>query len=167
MLQCTGALSTCNLVGFALESKCHTGQTIVYDAVGKLGWSVDIRTHRIGVIIERLLVPDWDKDSVKQASVKERPVFTQPTIIKQDHSGWFSWGWPWPRKGKRGENDEHDDEPAPDEPVDEPVEDDPSSPSEPPREKKPPKSHVPKPQIFSECRDCFKWDFFDDFGDGK
>lgn len=28
-----------------MESKCHLGQTILYDTVNKLGWSVDIRTH--------------------------------------------------------------------------------------------------------------------------
>jgi hypothetical protein len=42
---CTGKLSSCYAAGFAMESKCHLGQTILYDTVNKLGWSVDIRTH--------------------------------------------------------------------------------------------------------------------------
>jgi len=42
----SGTLSTCYAAGFALEAKCHQGKTILYDTVNKLGWSVDIRTHR-------------------------------------------------------------------------------------------------------------------------
>ncbi|KAK9900904.1 alpha/beta-hydrolase [Cystobasidium minutum MCA 4210] len=166
---CTGAFSTCGLVGFALESKCHTGQTIIYDAVGKLGWSVDIRTHRIGTIIERLLIPDWDRDggaaSSTDVSTETKIIQQAPVFVSQDHS-WFSWGWPWPRKGKRHEDesppsdgpDEGNGDRNDDQPEEPPVE-----PTKPPKNKEP-RSHVPKPQINSECRDCFKWEFFDDFG---
>lgn len=34
---------------------------IRYDTVSKLGWSVDIRTHGIRVVIEKLLSTDWDE----------------------------------------------------------------------------------------------------------
>jgi lipase ATG15 len=165
------------LVGFALESKCHTGQTIIYDAVGKLGWAVDIRTHRIGTLIERLLIPDWDKE---EASGKEEStafvsdLLARPKIDKPNNR-WFSWGWPWPRpgKGKRGHGDDDLDSGDPDDQPDEGDGDgddgnepeEPTDPAQPPPHKgKPSKSHVPKPQINSECRDCFKWEFFDDFG---
>ncbi|CED84793.1 alpha beta-hydrolase [Phaffia rhodozyma] len=57
---CTGKLSSCYVAGFALEARCHLGETILYDTVNKLGWSVDIRTHRIGEVINRILNVDWD-----------------------------------------------------------------------------------------------------------
>ena len=74
---CTGSLSTCGLVGFALESRCHSGQTILYDTVGELGWSVDVRTHPISQIIEKVLIPGWD---------------AKPS------TNW--WKWPWGGSGK-------------------------------------------------------------------
>lgn len=42
---CTGKLSSCYAAGFALEARCHLGQTVLYDTVNELGWSVDVRTH--------------------------------------------------------------------------------------------------------------------------
>ncbi|KAH8831375.1 alpha/beta-hydrolase [Flagelloscypha sp. PMI_526] len=56
---CTGVLSSCALGGYAMESKCHTGVTIVYDTIQNLSWSSDVRTHTIGTIIERLLSEPW------------------------------------------------------------------------------------------------------------
>lgn len=52
---CTGAGSSCYYGGFALETRCHIGKSIVYDTVNELKWSVDIRTHGIAVIIDSLL----------------------------------------------------------------------------------------------------------------
>lgn len=52
---CTGRVSPCSQAGYALETKCHLGMTIVYDTVGRLNWSVDIRTHPIGELIKRVL----------------------------------------------------------------------------------------------------------------
>ncbi|KAL7409403.1 Alpha/Beta hydrolase protein [Mrakia frigida] len=64
---CTGTLSTCYAAGFALEAKCHQGKTILYDTVNKLGWSVDIRTHSIVQVIEKILNEDWnDGDGRKE-----------------------------------------------------------------------------------------------------
>jgi lipase ATG15 len=60
---CTGSLSWCALGGFALESRCHAGQTILYDTVSELGWSIDIRTHGIVQVIEHILKSDWDATS--------------------------------------------------------------------------------------------------------
>jgi hypothetical protein len=57
---CTGVLSSCFIGGYALESRCHLGRTILYDTAGKLHWSVDVRTHRIGVLIDQVLNNDWD-----------------------------------------------------------------------------------------------------------
>ncbi|KAF9395938.1 putative lipase atg15 [Podila verticillata] len=49
---CTGPRSSCYLTGFAMESKCHTGRTCVYDTVGEDKWRVDIRSHRLLDVIE-------------------------------------------------------------------------------------------------------------------
>lgn len=42
-----------------MESRCHLGLSIVYDTVSNLSWSVDVRTHPILTIIERLLSEPW------------------------------------------------------------------------------------------------------------
>ncbi|GAA5967298.1 hypothetical protein JCM11641_000505 [Rhodosporidiobolus odoratus] len=93
---CTGAISTCAIAGFALESRCHTGKTILYDTVGRLGWSVDVRTHPIHVIIEQLLKEDWG---------------VKPKSLVQTATKWAAGkkvgrlGW-WPGKGKKGDDDD-------------------------------------------------------------
>jgi lipase ATG15 len=56
---CTGILSSCALGGYAMESRCHLGKSIIYDTVSVLQWSVDIRTHGILQIINRLLAEPW------------------------------------------------------------------------------------------------------------
>ncbi|KAJ7613852.1 Alpha/Beta hydrolase protein [Mycena polygramma] len=57
---CTGITSPCSLGGFALETRCHLGQRILYDTVSQRGWSVDSRTHSIQYLIDKLLNEDWD-----------------------------------------------------------------------------------------------------------
>jgi lipase ATG15 len=60
---CTGFGSPCSQAGYALETRCHIGKTIVYPTVEELGWRVDVRTHPIREIITRVLdVEDleWD-----------------------------------------------------------------------------------------------------------
>ncbi|BGP14598.1 Putative lipase atg15 [Rhodosporidiobolus nylandii] len=96
---CTGAISTCAIAGFALESRCHTGKTILYDTVGRLGWSVDVRTHPIHVVIEQLLKDDWG---------------VKPKGLVKTARSWAgrsaqAWGW-WPGKGKKGEGDDDGDD---------------------------------------------------------
>ncbi|KAG0032089.1 putative lipase atg15 [Podila clonocystis] len=49
---CNGKASACYYSGFAMESKCHTGRTCVYDPVTEDNWKVDIRTHRLFDSIE-------------------------------------------------------------------------------------------------------------------
>ncbi|KAF7312603.1 hypothetical protein MIND_00274400 [Mycena indigotica] len=56
---CNGVLSSCALAGYAMESRCHLGQSIIYDTVGNLSWSVDIRTHGIVNVIEKVLTEPW------------------------------------------------------------------------------------------------------------
>ena len=56
---CTGILSSCSIAGYALESRCHQGKTIVYDTVSNLSWSVDLRSHPIVNMIETILADPW------------------------------------------------------------------------------------------------------------
>ncbi|KJA19504.1 hypothetical protein HYPSUDRAFT_69247 [Hypholoma sublateritium FD-334 SS-4] len=56
---CNGVLSSCALGGYAMETACHLGKSIVYDTVSNSSWSVDVRTHGIVNVIERLLADPW------------------------------------------------------------------------------------------------------------
>ncbi|KAI8048415.1 alpha beta-hydrolase [Syncephalis plumigaleata] len=56
---CTGAGSSCYYAGYAMESKCHSGRSCVYDVTAKWGWKSDIRTHRITDVIEEV-IKKWD-----------------------------------------------------------------------------------------------------------
>ncbi|KAH9927261.1 alpha/beta-hydrolase [Fomitopsis serialis] len=56
---CNGVASSCAIAGYAMETKCHLGKVVRYDTVSELGWAVDIRTHGIRVIVEKLLASDW------------------------------------------------------------------------------------------------------------
>jgi len=60
---CTGFASLCTQGGFALETRCHLGKSIVYDTVNRLGWKVDVRNHVIkGVIMQVLEAEEeWEK----------------------------------------------------------------------------------------------------------
>lgn len=55
----------------ASTGRCHTGKTILYDTVTKLNWAADIRTHRIGVIIDQLLDHDWEEGKPVPEAVPE------------------------------------------------------------------------------------------------
>ncbi|TIC03918.1 alpha/beta-hydrolase [Wallemia mellicola] len=59
---CNGMLSPCNAAGFAMETRCHTGLSIVYDTVSKFGWAVDLRHHRIATVINEILEHEWKDD---------------------------------------------------------------------------------------------------------
>ncbi|KAF8638810.1 hypothetical protein AX17_001868 [Amanita inopinata Kibby_2008] len=68
---CNGITSSCALGGYAMETRCHLGKSIIFDTVGQLGWAVDVRTHTIKAVIERLLGADWDPKNGKQVPVAE------------------------------------------------------------------------------------------------
>lgn len=77
---CNGVLSSCALGGYAMETasvnfsdisyvavnflsvklcSCHLGKSIVFDTVSNASWTVDIRSHGIVNVIERLLAEPW------------------------------------------------------------------------------------------------------------
>lgn len=57
---CTGLGSACASAGYALETRCHLGKSIVFDTVNKLGWRVDVRKHPIRNIILEVLEHEFD-----------------------------------------------------------------------------------------------------------
>ncbi|KAH9939429.1 Alpha/Beta hydrolase protein, partial [Amylocystis lapponica] len=57
---CNGVTSYCAAGGYALETRCHLGNVIKYDTVSTLGWAVDLHTHGIKVVIEKLLSASWN-----------------------------------------------------------------------------------------------------------
>lgn len=66
---CTGVVSPCAQAGYALETRCHLGKSIVYDTVQKLGWHVDVRKHVIKEVILEVLdfEGDWpDGDGLER-----------------------------------------------------------------------------------------------------
>jgi len=98
---CTGVLSSCGLAGYALESKlvtafgirhqnwplvdyrCHLGKSSVYDTVSKLNWSADVRTHRIGVVIEQLLSSDWEEGKPVPEAFPEDDCVVRNFLVSQ------------------------------------------------------------------------------------
>lgn len=56
---CNGILSSCYATGYAMESRCHLGKTIVYDTVSNLSWHVDLRSHPIANMIDTILADPW------------------------------------------------------------------------------------------------------------
>ncbi|KAJ3994052.1 alpha/beta-hydrolase [Lentinula boryana] len=57
---CTGPFSPCSQTGYALETHCHLGQSIVFDTVTELGWRVDLRKHPIREVVG--LMEMWEQE---------------------------------------------------------------------------------------------------------
>ncbi|KZT11184.1 alpha/beta-hydrolase [Laetiporus sulphureus 93-53] len=70
---CNGVSSSCAIAGYAMETRCHLGNTILYDTITKLKWSADIRTHSIRVIVDKLLAEDWDTGDGNGGEIKAVP----------------------------------------------------------------------------------------------
>jgi len=98
---CNGVLSFCAVGGFALETKCHTGQSIIFDTVGKAGWQSDVRTHSIDQVIKRVLVEDWDEHRLDVVSS------STTSVEDRSASGEMGGGWwpPWKPKPKPDEEE--------------------------------------------------------------
>ncbi|KAK1217417.1 hypothetical protein PQX77_019957 [Marasmius sp. AFHP31] len=80
---CTGFGSPCAQAGYALETRCHLGKSIVYDTVGQLGWAVDVRTHPIRQVIRRLL----EMDDLTWEEGRDVP----RAVAEEDCSDCFKW----------------------------------------------------------------------------
>lgn len=132
---CTGTLSGCYVAGFALESKCHVGETILYDTVTVKGWAVDIRTHRISEVIHKVLADPWpvEKDGDDEGGGGGGgggdDDGDDDDDIPDPGTGWFWWGWGGNGKKKKPDWNKH--------------------------------GGVPKAVADEDCVDCYKWEFGD------
>lgn len=130
--ECVGATSLCANFGFAMESKCHSGKSIIYDTIGKLGWSSSVVTHRIATLVDDLLTEDWDKRVEKE---KAKSSSSSPAGIdaQSKHESWLnSIRLPWQRS-------EEDD-----------------------KKKKEKLGSVPALKSEKHCKDCLDWTFVDE-----
>ena len=67
VIVCPGWICLGNSVSYFLSRilalltghRCHLGKSIVYDTVSNLSWSVDVRTHGIVQVIEKVLSEPW------------------------------------------------------------------------------------------------------------
>ncbi|ORX95612.1 alpha/beta-hydrolase [Basidiobolus meristosporus CBS 931.73] len=54
---CNGPGSLCSIAGYAMDSKCHTGNVCTFDTVEEMGWKSSLHNHQIRRVINELLVP--------------------------------------------------------------------------------------------------------------
>ncbi|CAG8837841.1 4976_t:CDS:2, partial [Racocetra persica] len=57
---CNGKTSTCYHGGFAMETKCHLGNTCTYDTRAKLGWRRSIMNHALLPFINKV-INEWPR----------------------------------------------------------------------------------------------------------
>lgn len=62
-------------------NRCHLGKTILYDTVGNSSWSVDVRTHGIVTVIEKVLSDPWPPSAEIGREVPE-PVAEDDCIVR-------------------------------------------------------------------------------------
>ncbi|KAM6504285.1 alpha/beta-hydrolase [Amanita muscaria] len=68
---CNGVLSTCSSAGYAMETSCHLGKSIVYDTVSTLGWYVNIGNHGIVTVVNDVLGKPWPPSEQEGKEVPE------------------------------------------------------------------------------------------------
>ncbi|GME75261.1 unnamed protein product [Ambrosiozyma monospora] len=52
---CNGVSSICSVLGYAMETQCHSGQKCIYDTVADLGWEVSLWKHDLRIVIDDVL----------------------------------------------------------------------------------------------------------------
>ena len=63
-------------------ARCHLGKSIIYDTVTNASWAVDIRTHVIVAIIEKLLSKPWPPSQEIGREVPE-PIAEDDCIVSR------------------------------------------------------------------------------------
>ncbi|CAD6886319.1 unnamed protein product [Tilletia caries] len=165
MGDCQGTASICSSFGYAMESRCHTGKSIIYDTVAGLGWASSINLHRITFMADDILTMDWDKRVAAKGVVPKAKVQVLHNSSGSSREGWRvvaarrrrreeqeraegvkgkKWRWPWQRGD--GEKEEEDG-----------GKEDPDGPGG------DLKRAVPIARNEDSCRDCADWKFADKF----
>jgi lipase ATG15 len=52
---CNTVATVCSIAGYSMQSRCHTGDTCIYDTVKDFGWRSSSSTHRILSVIKDVL----------------------------------------------------------------------------------------------------------------
>jgi len=94
---CNGVLSSCSVAGYALETRCHLGQTAVWDTINELGWASDIRNHGIQAVVDKLLAEDgdWYTKKKKGEADHDGPVRSLPVPKPEDDDCLASECYEW------------------------------------------------------------------------
>jgi lipase ATG15 len=79
---CTGFCSLCVRTGYALETKCHLGKTIIFNTIEKLGWKVDVRKHIVNEVVHML-----ERNDVEWEEGREVPL-AYAEVNCTDCHGW-------------------------------------------------------------------------------
>lgn len=118
----------------------------MYDTVTVKGWSVDVRTHRIGEVISKVLMDPWPVDDRDGDGKSVTARNKSGDVEGEEGSGgvWADW-WGWKRRGPRpGDRPDDDD-------------DDGNDGGEDDKEKWDKHGGVPKVMSEDDCVDCYKW----------
>jgi len=88
---CTGFRSPCAQAGYALETKCHLGQSIIFDTVQRLQWKVDVRKHVIKTVVKDILEGGvwWGDDEEEEGGY--RKVAVPKPIIESECVDCYQW----------------------------------------------------------------------------
>jgi hypothetical protein len=71
---------------YPTNARCHLGKSIIYDTVTNASWAVDVRTHVIVAIIEKLLSEPWPPSEEIGREVPE-PVAEDDCIVSRVFCG--------------------------------------------------------------------------------
>ncbi|KAI0345336.1 alpha/beta-hydrolase, partial [Trametopsis cervina] len=88
---CTGAGSPCVAAGYALETRCHLGKSVVYDTVQKLGWKVDVRRHPIREVIVRVVERVWEVGFGWEVDERGRVRDVPEARVEEDCVDCYKW----------------------------------------------------------------------------
>jgi lipase ATG15 len=79
---CTGVRSPCASAGYAMETRCHLGKSIIYDTVGKLGWRASVSSHPIKKLILDVLELDqeWEEGRDVPLAIEESDCIVSPSV---------------------------------------------------------------------------------------
>ncbi|RXW20466.1 hypothetical protein EST38_g5389 [Candolleomyces aberdarensis] len=170
---CSGLYSACASAGYALETKCHLGKSIILDTVNRKRWLVDVRKHVIKEVVKLLDMPkegeaggvDWGDESGDNDDDDGGDEDPEPCkdwddwCLQQRQSGVASpskfgygllsrlqvnwWGWGPGRGGKKKGDDKKKK----------------GGDGEDGDGKKEISNRVPRPVIEVDCVDCYRWEF--------
>lgn len=87
---CTGFGSPCTHTGYALETRCHLGKSVIFDTVGRLGWSVSVRHHVIRQVVTDVLGAEvwWgDEDADEEVRLGHGGIDDMPEVRRNPRKG--------------------------------------------------------------------------------